>query len=185
MIPAWLQAAVTRRRTRKTLRNIADRLLREVLLPDGVGGQVGVDALVLRDARLYVLEILRADGAIFAGAKMDRWTVIGKRQRVNFRNPLHRLQDQTFALRTLTPELALEARVVFVGRAYFPKGRPDGVQLFEEFAQPLRRRGKYQPAELPANLEAAWTRLREAAGVLPGKETPVFKTRSQDVPAAQ
>lgn len=183
MIPVWLQSALVRRRTRKVLRNLADHLMREVLLPDGIGGQVSVDALLLRESRLYLLHILHVNGAIFAGAKMDRWTVIGKRERLNFRNPLHRLQDQVFALRSLVPELALEPRVLFVGRAYFPKGRPEGVQLFEEFAEPLRRRGKREPVTLAANLEAAWMQLCAAAGVLPGKETPVFKTRPPDVPA--
>lgn len=182
VIPAWLQSVLVHRRTRKLLRNVADRLMRDVLLPDGVGGQVSVDALLLRDSRLYLLHILHVNGAIFAGDKMDRWTVIGKRERLNFRNPLHRLQDQVFALRTLVPELALEPRVLFIGHAYFPKGRPDGVQLFEEFVQPLRRRGKRKPLVLPANLEAAWMRLCAAAGVLPGKETPVFTARLPDTP---
>lgn len=182
MILSRLQAVAVRRHTRMTLRHVAERLLRDVLLPDGVGGQVGVDALLLRDLRLYVLGILRAEGAIFAGDKMDRWTVIGKQQRFGFSNPLHRLQDQVFALRALVPEFPLEPRVVFAGHGHFPKGRPEGVQLLEEFAQPMRRHGKHKPAALPANMEAAWTRLREAAGVLPGKETPALKSPSSDVP---
>ncbi|MGH8279316.1 MAG: hypothetical protein ACRETQ_07105 [Gammaproteobacteria bacterium] len=183
MILDRLQAANLRRRTRRTLRNVADRLMREVLLPDGIGGQIGVNALLLRDGRLYVLGILRADGAIFAGEKMDNWAVIDKQQRDRFRNPLHRMHDQAFALRALTPELPLEPRVLFVGRGYFPKGRPQGVQLFAEFAAPLRRGGKSKPGPLSPELEAAWRRLSEAAGVLPGKETPALGSRSRDIAA--
>lgn len=174
----WL----TRYRTRATLRNIADRLLRDVMLPDGVGGYVGVDALVLRDAKLYVLTIHNVEGAIFAGEKMDQWTVIGHR-RSSFRNPLHRMQDQLAALRILMPGYALVPRIVFTGRGHFPKGRPAGAELLEEFAGPLRRPRKAIPAVLDEKLEAAWARLREAAGVLPGKETPEANTRSVETAA--
>lgn len=182
VILSRLQAAAVRRHTRMTLRNVADCLLRDVLLPDGMSGQVGVDVLLLRDLRLYVLDILRADGAIFAGNKMDRWTVIGRQQRFGFNNPLHRLQDQVFALRALVPEFTLEPRVVFAGHGHFPKGRPDGVQLLEEFAQPLRRPRKHKSAILPADVKAAWARLREAAGVPAGKEVPAPRNPSPDAP---
>ncbi|MGH8397860.1 MAG: hypothetical protein ACRETA_06410, partial [Gammaproteobacteria bacterium] len=63
----WLRLTSDRRSTLTSLRNIADRLLRNVMLPDGVGGYVGVDVLLLRDGRLYVLAIRNVEGAIFGG----------------------------------------------------------------------------------------------------------------------
>jgi hypothetical protein len=167
----WLRFTATRRRTLGALRNIADRLLRDVVLPDGVGGHIGIGALLLRDNRLYLLLLRHADGAIFAGDKMDQWSVVG-RQRFVFRNPLHALQDCTIAVRALAPEFAVVPRVLFTGHGHFPKGRPENVELFEEFVRPLRRKKKNTVA-LDTRLDAAWTRLCDAAGVPPGRETPL------------
>ncbi|MDE2139771.1 MAG: hypothetical protein KGJ17_04620 [Gammaproteobacteria bacterium] len=174
----WLRLTAARRNMLGTLRNIADRLMRDVVLPDGVGGHIGVDALLLRDGKLHLLLLRHADGAVFAGSKMDRWSAVGRRRFV-FRNPLHALQDRSIALRALAPELNVVPHVLFTGKCHFPKGCPAEVQLFEDFARPLRRRKK--PAvTLDTGLEAAWTRLREAAGVSPGKETPALNASLSD-----
>ncbi|MBU6420998.1 MAG: hypothetical protein KGL98_07610 [Gammaproteobacteria bacterium] len=177
-----LRVTAARRHTLGTLRNIADRLLRDVVLPDGVGGHVGVDVLLLRDNQLYLLLLRHADGAIFAGDKMDQWSVVGRRRFV-FHNPLHALQDRAIALRALVPEFSIMPQVLFTGRGHFPKGCPAKVALFEEFAGPLRRKKKPK-VMLDAKLEAAWTRLREAAGVPADKEVPAVKSPSAEVPAA-
>ena len=170
----WLRLTTVRRRTLSTLRNISDRLLHNVVLPDGVGGHIGVDALLLRDGKLYVLMLRDVEGAIFGAENMDQWVAIIHYRRFSFRNPLHLIRDQTLALRTLVPELTIMPRIIFTRHARFPKGRPDGVELLEEFAKPLRRPEKAPIPELEAQLEIIWTNLREAAGVLPGKETPAL-----------
>ncbi|HVA55550.1 MAG TPA: NERD domain-containing protein [Gammaproteobacteria bacterium] len=167
----WLRLTTARRRTLAILRNISDRLLHNVVLPDGVGGHIGVDALLLRDGKLYVLMLRDAEGAIFGAENMDQWAAISHYRRFNFRNPLHLIRDQTLAVRTLVPELTIVPRIIFTRHARFPKGRPDGVELLEEFAKPLRRPEKVPISELEARFEIIWTNLREAAGVLPGKET--------------
>ena len=180
-ILVWLRFTATRRHTLSTLRNIADRLLRDVVLPDGVGGHIGIDALLLRDNQLYLLLLRHADGAIFAGDKMDQWSVVGRRRFV-FRNPLHALQDRTIALHALAPEFTVVPRVLFTGHGHFPKGCPDNVELFEVFAKPLWRKKK--PVVLvDAQMEAAWARLRNAAGVPIGKEAPPVRSTSADAPA--
>ncbi|MGA9853351.1 MAG: nuclease-related domain-containing protein [Gammaproteobacteria bacterium] len=168
----WLRITATHRRTLTTLRNISDRLLRDVVLPDGVGGHIGVDALLLRDDRLYVLVIRQAHGAIFSGVKMNQWTIMGRHQRFSFRNPLHLMQDQILALRTLVPEIPLVPRILFTGHGHFPKGRPEDVELLEEFAAPLRRPKKFKLQSLNPKIEEIWTRLCVTTGVPPGKEVP-------------
>lgn len=169
VIRVWLRNTAERRHTLNILRNIADRLLREVVLPDGVGGYVGVDVLLLRDQQLHLLLLRHAEGAIFAGDKMDQWSVVGKRRFV-FHNPLPALQDRVIALRAIVPEFSIVPRVLFTGKCYFPKGCPENVALFDELTAPLWRRKK-TAAILDARLEAAWTRLRETAGIPSGRET--------------
>lgn len=176
----WRRMTAARRQTLATLRNIADRLLRNVVLPDGVGGHVAADAIMLRDSRLYVLAIHDVEGAIFGSEKMDQWTTMGRHQRFTFRNPLRLMHDRVLALHTLVPELTIVPRILFTARGHFPKGRPGGVELLEEFAAPLRRPKKTAPPLLDARLEAVWTRLRDMAGVPPGKEVPEFGAKLSD-----
>ena len=168
----WLKLTAVRRGVTRTLRTISDRLIRDAILPDGIGGFVPVDALVLRDKRLYVLDIRDVEGAVFGSEKMDIWTAMGRRGRYQFNNPLRPMHDRLTAVKLLVPGLETASRILFTSRGHFPKGRPDGVQLLEEFAQPLLRPKPKAPVALEAGLEAAWDKLREAANVPPGKERP-------------
>jgi len=169
----WLRVTAVRRETDSTLRAIADRLIRDVVVPDGIGGFVPVDALLLRDRKLYVLDIRDVEGAVFGSEKMDIWTAMG-RKRYQFNNPIRPMHDRVAAVKYLVPGAEVMPRILFTSRGHFPKGRPDGVQLLEEFAQPLLRPTPKKPIEVDAEWEGHWTRICEAANVPPGKERPII-----------
>lgn len=171
----WLRVTRMRRRVARTLRNIADRLMRDIAIPDGIGGFVPVDAIVLRDRRLYVLDIRDLEGAIFGAEKMDIWTAMG-RKRYQFNNPLRPMHDRVTAVKLLAPGIEVLPRILFTSRGHFPKGRPTGVQLLEEFAQPLLRDKKTAATSLDDDLQKLWEQLCQAAGVPPGKERPLPRT---------
>lgn len=172
-----LRITAMRREVTRTLQTIADRLIRDVVVPDGVGGFVPVDALVLRDRKLYVLDIRDVEGAVFGSEKMDTWTAMGKRSRYQFNNPLRPMHDRVAAVKYLVPGIEVQPRILFTSRGHFPKGRPDGVQLLEEFAQPLLRAKPRKSVELDAATQDLWTRLCEAANVPPGHERPLAANR--------
>ena len=168
-----LRVTAVRRDMSRTLRVIADRLVRDVVVPDGVGGFVPVDALLLRDRKLYVLDIRDVEGAVFGSEKMDIWTAMGKRNRYQFNNPLRPMHDRVAAVKYLVPGIEVQPRILFTSRGHFPKGRPEGVQLLEEFAQPLLRVKPKKPAELDAATQETWDKICEAANVPPGRERPL------------
>ena len=169
----WLRATAVSRDVTRTLRIISDRLIRDVVVPDGVGGFVPVDALVLRERKLYVLDIRDVQGAIFGSEKMDIWTAMG-RKRYQFNNPIRPMHDRLAAVKYLVPGVEVLPRILFTSRGHFPKGRPEGVQLLEEFAQPLLRARPKKPVQLDAATQEIWDKLCEAANVPPGKERPVI-----------
>jgi len=172
VLAIWLRVTAIRRHVTHTLRNLADRLIRDVIIPDGVGGFVPVDALVLRDRKLYLLDIRDVEGAIFGSEKMDIWTAMGRRRRYQFNNPIRPMHDRVAAVKYLVPGVEVVPRILFTSRGHFPKGRPDGVQLLEEFAQPLLRAKRKGPVEVAEDMQALWVQVCEAANVLPGKERP-------------
>ena len=170
----WLRISAVRRDVDRTLRVIADRLIRDVVMPDGIGGFVPLDALLLRDRKLYVLDIRDVEGAVFGSEKMDIWTAMGKK-RYQFNNPIRPMHDRVAAVKFLVPGVEVLPRILFTSRGHFPKGRPDGVQLLEEFAQPLLRVKPKKPVELEADWQGRWQQICEAANVPPGKEKPLVE----------
>ena len=168
-----LRLTAVRRGVTRTLRVISDRLIRDVVVPDGVGGFVPVDALVLRDRKLYVLDIRDVEGAVFGSEKMDIWTAMGKHSRYQFNNPLRPMHDRVAAVKYLVPGIEVLPRILFTSRGHFPKGRPEGVQLLEEFAQPLLRVRPKKPVELDAVTQETWNKICETANVPPGRERPL------------
>jgi Nuclease-related domain len=109
-------------------------MLRNVLLPNGMGGQIHLHYLLLTERGLLVIDLVDAPGAIFGGDQMTEWTAIGKKRRYTFPNPQHALYDRMAAVQSLAGEVPVEGRVVFSLRSEFPKGRPryvvriDGLQ---------------------------------------------------------
>jgi hypothetical protein len=172
LIWAWLKVTAIQRGVTRTLRNVSDRLVRDVMLPDGIGGYVPVDALVLRGRQIYVLDIRDVEGAVFGSEKMDVWTAMGKRRRYQFSNPIRPMHDRITAVKLLAPECEAQPRILFTSRGHFPKGRPDGVQLLEEFAQPLLRAKHKGPVSIESDVQAVWARICEAGNVRDGKERP-------------
>jgi len=117
----------SRRAIDAAIASIAYEMMKNVLLPNGNGGQIHVHYLLLTQRGLLVLDLLDLPGAIFGGDQMIEWTVIGKKRRFTFANPQHALYDRMAAVRLLTGDVPVEGRVVFTVRSDFPKGKPRNV----------------------------------------------------------
>jgi hypothetical protein len=146
-LPAWLwvllalgavgvivyfaRELIQQRRARRAIDNVISSVafeeLRNVLLPTGTGEQIHVNYLLLTQRGLLVIDLFDVPGVIFAGEKMEQWSVFGPRRHFTFTNPLPMLYDRMAAVRHLAGEVPVEGRVVFSMRGEFPKGRPDAV----------------------------------------------------------
>ncbi len=114
--------------------------VQDVLLPDGMGGQIQVEHLLLTGNGLLVIDVKAFEGTIFASERMAEWTVIGKKGRFTFPNPLGTLYDRVAALKQLVRDVPVTGLVLFGERADFSKGRPRDVlspaELMERYARP-------------------------------------------------
>jgi hypothetical protein len=124
-----------RRAMDAAISSIAYEMLRNVLIPNGNGGQIHVNYLLLTQRGLLVADLLDLPGAIFGGDQMIEWTVIGKKRRYTFTNPLHALYDRVAAVRLLTGEVPVEGRVLFSQRSEFPKGKPRNVVRIDDLTE--------------------------------------------------
>ena len=151
---AWLYLLFRQYRYRKAIDaaigSVAYEMLKNVLIPNGNGGQIHVHYLLLTQRGLLVADLLDRPGAIFGGDQMLEWTAIGKKQRYTFANPQHALYDRMAAVKLLTGEVPVEGRLLFTVRSDFPKGKPRNVlridDLTDDFPPVDKTRGNITAA---------------------------------------
>ena len=177
--PEWLAAGVAialvgvggyaavgayqRRARRKQLLARLDRIAYEsahqVLVPDGMGGYIHIDHLLLTARGLLVLDTRRVPGLIFGGDQMSDWTVIGRR-RFTFDNPQPALYDRIAAVKALAGDFPVEGRLLFSNIGKFTKGMPKYVMMLDgiEVEFPQVDRGLKGSAALEP-LAEVWSRV--------------------------
>lgn len=109
------------------INSIAFEILRNVLIPNGNGGQIHLNYLLLTERGLLVLDLFDVPGAVFGGDQMFQWTAIGRKLRFTFANPQSILYDRMAAVKLLAGEIPVEGRLLFTQRGNFPKGKPKDV----------------------------------------------------------
>jgi hypothetical protein len=155
--------AYQRRARRKELLIRLDRIAYEsahqVLVPDGMGGFIHIDHLLLTPRGLLVLDTRRVAGLIFGGDQMSDWTVMGRR-RFTFDNPQPALYDRIAAVKALVGDFPVEGRLLFSNLGKFTKGMPKYVMMLDgiEVEFPQVDRSLKGSAAL-AQFAEVWTRL--------------------------
>lgn len=163
---AYGYAAFRRHRRRRALlarlQRISLRSIHQVLVPDGMGGFIHVDHLLLTPRGVLVLDTRRIPGLIFGGDQMSDWTVLGRKRRYTFDNPQPALFDRIAAVKALVGDLPVEGRLLFSNVGKFTKGMPKNVVMMDsiDLEYPPMDRG-LRDSEAFAPRIAAWDRLVE------------------------
>jgi hypothetical protein len=130
--------------------------MKNIHLPDGTGGEVTIEHLLLGRDAIIVVGVMRFEGLIFGSPHTDQWTQVINRRSYKFDNPDHKLQDQINAVRLIAPGVEVSGWHLFGHGANFPKDKPDNVlQPADIKSLPNRpRRG-----DIPKQLHTAWKQL--------------------------
>ena len=142
----------------RSFESVAAAVLRDVLIPDGSGGQLHIDFLLLTGRGLLVVDYRDVEGVVFGGEHMREWAVMNGSERTTFLNPLEALFDRIAAVRLLAGDVPVDGRIVFTSRSKFPKGRPPRVLRLDllEGEYPAAVPGTAHPAE---RYRAGWDQL--------------------------
>jgi LPXTG-motif cell wall-anchored protein len=160
----WLWRRRRRRSTVETaLAAIAHERLRDVFIPDGMGGEIHIEHLLLTVRGILVVNVKPYVGVVFASDRMDQWTAIGPKGRSVFPNPLSNLYDRIAAVRQLVRDIEVEGFVVFPSLADFSKGRPADVRLPEDLLADYSRSNDADPARVTGAFAPHWERIVSAA----------------------
>jgi hypothetical protein len=160
----WGFRAYQRRARRRALlvrlERVAFEAAHQVLVPDGMGGFIHIDHLLLTPRGVLVLDTRRVAGLIFGGDQMSDWTVMGRGRRYTFDNPQPALYDRIAAVKALVGDVPVEGRLLFSNVGKFTKGIPKWVLMLDgiEVEFPIIDRGMKTSAAF-ASFGDAWSRL--------------------------
>ncbi len=151
-----LRGLLGERAVARVLKRHSDDVANDIILPNGGGGLTQIDHLVLTASAILVIETKHYSGLILGRAHEPQWTQVLGRRRYGFQNPLRQNHGHIKAVQALIPHLRVEGRVVFVGGARFPKGRPPGVY---DLASLERELAGLRHQTIPRPLELGWSDL--------------------------
>ncbi len=160
----WAWRAYQRRARRTALLarlgGVAFETAHQILVPDGMGGCIHIDHLLLTPRGVLVLDTRRVVGLIFGGDQMSDWTVMGRNSRYTFDNPQPALYDRIAAVKALVGEVPVEGRLLFSNAGKFTKGIPKWVLMLDgiEVEFPPVDNGLKSTPEFAPFIEA-WSRL--------------------------
>ena len=164
---SWAWRWYMRRRALKALvaavTASASDSLRDVLIPDGMGGYFHVDFLLLTPRGVLVIDLRDVRGNIFGGDQMTEWTVIDGPQRFTFTNPQGALYDRIAAVRAVAGDVPTEGRIVFTKRGKFPKGLPKWTLMVDSLRTEFPSAESLLLDSTVDRFDASWQRLKSAA----------------------
>jgi hypothetical protein len=171
LLAGWVMWRWWARRRRSSIRDVLKAIavdrLENVLVPDGMGGEIHIEHLLLTTRGILVLNVKAYKGVVFASDRMDQWTAIDKGERSTFQNPLPTLYDRVAAVRQIARDLEVAGFVVFPSLADFSKGRPRNVRLPEDLLEEYAKPDKADVGRLTEAFQPYWERFRAAARAAP------------------
>jgi len=148
-------------RWRHRVRRLALDTCNDFVLPDGVESFVHIEHVLLRPEGFYVLDLLEGAGRLIAGERLPEWSLMGKRRRFTFPNPLLLLEHKLTAVRLFSGQVPVHGYVVLADGLVVPRAQPERVISFGGLGQQLPYPSGHD-AVAPANAEA-WARIKAAA----------------------
>jgi hypothetical protein len=166
---AWVLRRRDARRVARVTAGAAD-YLRNVLVPDGNGGDYHLDFVLLTSRGVVIIDMRDFSGIVFGGDQMTAWTLMSGPSRTTFVNPQAGLYDRIASVKAIATDTPVEGRIVFTKRAKFPKGLPRFTVMLDSVAAEFPRLGAAELEIAVAKYRPGWTRLKEAA-----KPSPHFR----------
>jgi hypothetical protein len=159
---AWMIRRRDARRVARVTAGAAD-YLRNVLVPDGNGGDYHLDFVLLTSRGIVIIDMRDFVGIVFGGDQMTAWTLMTGPSRTTFVNPQAGLYDRIASVKAIATDTPIEGRIVFTRRAKFPKGLPRFTVMLESIAAEFPRLGAAELEIAVAKYRPGWAKLKEAA----------------------
>ncbi len=135
--------------------------IRDIIVPDGIGGLLEIEHLILMEQGLLLIETYPMSGNMFGAETIDQWTQLIGGRSYKFANPLRHIRTSRQALMILAPNLPIFCRVVFNADSIFPKGKPEEVSVLSSLSDDLLNIGPSSVKMDPSS--QVWQRIMRIA----------------------
>lgn len=158
------------RHMKSTIEGLGLNFMRNVVLPDGLGGLVFIDYLLLIPNGVMVLHLENSSGYLFGGKNVDQWSQVLDHRTYKFNNPLYALEMKRQAVSWNLQQIDTDTKnpspwevtgwVVFSNAGTFPKGIPEQVSMIDDFVASITPITEQAEHILPQTL-STWQQLHE------------------------
>ena len=149
------------RRLEKILQELRKDEVQNIVLPDGLGGLLEIERLILMEQGLLIINTLAISGHLFGADNINNWTQVVNGRSFKFNNPLQHIDNAKYAVQSLAPKMPVFSRVVFTEQSYFPKGKPNSVSTLDSLKDDLH--GVLCSNKTVTGVELAWERITRIA----------------------
>tara|TARA_R110001592_G_scaffold76085_2_gene229907 strand:- start:4863 stop:5447 length:585 start_codon:yes stop_codon:yes gene_type:complete len=111
--------------------------IKNIIIPDGIGGLLEIEHLILMEHGLLLIETYPMSGNMFGAETIEQWTQLIAGRSYKFANPLRHIRTSRQALKELAPNIPIFCRVVFNADSIFPKGKPEEVSVLSSLSDDL------------------------------------------------
>jgi hypothetical protein len=141
----------------------AAEFLRNVLVPDGNGGDYHLDFVLLTSRGVVIIDLRDISGNVFGGDQMTEWTLMDGARRRTFVNPQSGLYDRIASVKAIATDTPVEGRIVFTRSAKFPKGLPRFTVMLESIGAEFPKLGAAELEIAVSKYRPGWQRIKDAA----------------------
>jgi len=120
------------KKTNKRIQRLGSQYLKQVILPDGIGGSIFLDYIILAQDSIILVILKKFRGTIFCADNIDYWTQLINNKSYKFPNTLQQLDSDILSVKNLVKNTKVTGLVVFSSDCQFPKGKPAQVKSIEE-----------------------------------------------------
>lgn len=132
-------------RRSKSVQSQIDQLLapyekanvKQVIIPDGLGGLIEIEQMFLVRQGLVVLQSYPISGQLFGAENIEQWTQLVGGRSYKFSNPLNHLRNIQQSLKLIAPKLPVFTYAIFTADSHFPKGKPANVTIMSRLQEDL------------------------------------------------
>ncbi len=142
----------------KLISRIGRFQLKNVAIQISIDETVYIDYLILLPKGIFVLNILKYNGIIFAGENVECWTQLINKKSYKFPNPLHDLDICESAIRSVIDDCNVIGHIAFDSNCQFPKGKPQRISLLHELPDEL----EFSNEEVDSDLKEKWQTLKNS-----------------------
>lgn len=127
-----LREYLNERKINKSIQQLGSQYLKQVILPDSLGGSIFLDYIVLAQHSIILVILKNFRGTIFCADNIDQWTQLIGNRSYKFPNILQQLDSDILSVNTLVKDVDVTGLVVFTSDCEFPKGKPEHVKSINE-----------------------------------------------------